>query len=135
MTAEALSDFMYDFENEDIKKRLFELDDNTTAATSEYNGQFVAFGILTALQTVEVKKLYEATGLDFKIEDVTSEALHGFYGTKDGAAIEMLASEWKMVEIVDKFVKECADVDDVLDKISKFGMTSLTQVDHIVLKS
>lgn len=135
MTAEAFSDFMYDFENEDVKEKMFDLEDSTTVVDSEYQSKFVAFAMLTLSQVIEVQKLYEATGLDFKIEDVTTEALHGFYGTKDGAAIEMLASEWKMVEMVDKFVKECAEVDDVLDKISKFGMTSLTKVDHIVLKS
>ena len=83
----------------------------------------------TAYQWFEWQQLYKTTDVEFIIEDLTAEALYGFYNNQDADVVEAL-SNWKFQELLKHFIDMNSDTDTVLEKISKHGIGSLTEADR-----
>lgn len=69
--------------------------------------------------------IYINLNISFKYEDLTKEALFNL--------IELDTPE--IDELVQNFIKQNIEVDDVLDKINELGMSSLTPIDLAVLEN
>jgi len=135
MSPSDLADFMYDMQNEELKARMFDLEDSVTMIDTEHKGEHVVFAIVSEMQIVQIKDLYTEAGIPFTVQDVTIDAIFSFHDTQDEAVKTTFGNNWRANEFVQKYVRTYAEVNDVLDKINKYGKDSLTEADHFVLES
>lgn len=116
-----------------LKRRLFDIENEIKDVTL-HKEPCVIFMTPMPHQELEVMQLYKSLGVDIKIEDLTMEAIYGFYKTTDADVIEAKETEWQFDQLVNEFILTNADRDNVLDKISLYGMESITETDRSFLK-
>lgn len=93
----------------------------------EDNGKCV-IGLFTTNYMEFVKNLFEAHGIKFSITDVTEEY------TKTTPLFDQFMNKYSAHKNeITAFIKANTTVDDVLDKISKFGVESLNEIDKQIL--
>jgi hypothetical protein len=115
-----------------LKRRLFDLENEILDVTL-HREPFVVFMTPTTCQELELMSLYKSIGLPIKVEDVTTEAIYGFHNTTDAEVLEAKETDWQFDELVKRFILENSSMDDVLDKISLYGIESLTESDKTFL--
>jgi hypothetical protein len=90
-----------------------------------------------AIYEYEMKPLFEVykkCPFPVHTSDVTDEALIGFYDTKD-SQIKEAFSDPRFIDFLNRFILNNANKNIVLDKISKYGLISLSDVDKQILNT
>jgi len=116
-----------------LKRRLFDIENEIKDVTL-HKEPCIIFMTPMPHQELEVMQLYKSLGIDIKIQDLTMDAIYGFHKTKDADVIEAKETEWQFDELVNDFIVSNSSTDDVLDKISLYGMESITEADRTFLK-
>lgn len=92
----------------------------------------ILFAFLNMEKTNELRSLLEAYGLLLEIREVTEDILYNRLSVSDYA---IFSKEDRHMEILDQYIQVNLNVDRILDKISIYGIESLTPVDKSILQS
>lgn len=116
-----------------VEQRYEELEKETFEIEIEHEGQKYYFGIFSPNIEKEFTSLNSYHSAQIIIEDLTTDALLGFYGNNK-PEIKTALVDTDFQDLLKVFISQNSNTDIVLEKISKYGMDSLTEVDRNFLK-
>jgi hypothetical protein len=91
----------------------------------------IIFAFLDMERTHELSSLLEGYGLLLDIREVTEDILYKRLSSSDYA---IFRKEDRHMKILNKYIHANLNVDRVLDKISAYGIESLTPMDKAILE-
>lgn len=118
--------------DEFIRNKFEELDERIKSVDIATDPQTI-FYIVTITEEHELKNYTNAAGIKIKFVDLTKEAIHRFHNTED-ATIQLAFKNEDFVTMLDEYISFNSSSDEVLDKISKYGIESLTETDKSFLQ-
>lgn len=92
----------------------------------------ISFMVIYEHEMRPLFEVYKKCPFPLNASDVTDEALYGFYGSTD-PQIKDAFTDLRFTEFLNRFIKQYATKDMILDKIGKHGLVSLSEVDKEIL--